>query len=90
LKAQGRIINICQQEQATRYINPIGGLELYNSQDFKEIGIELLFAKTSKHAYKQFNDAFIPYLSIIDVIMFNDSCQIQTLLQQYELRGQNA
>ena len=36
LKAQERILDICLQENATQYINPIGGLELYD-KDFFEV-----------------------------------------------------
>jgi hypothetical protein len=71
LKGQDRVIAICQALNATDYINPIGGLELYDKQDFLNVGIQLYFQKVQEVVYPQFNHEFVPYLSIIDVIMFN-------------------
>ena len=45
LKAQERILDICRQENATHYINPIGGIELYDKPTFAQAGIELSFSK---------------------------------------------
>jgi hypothetical protein len=36
LKAQTRIVDICLQEKANHYINPIGGIELYQKEVFEE------------------------------------------------------
>ena len=35
LKAQTRIVDICLQEKANHYINPIGGIELYQKEVFE-------------------------------------------------------
>jgi hypothetical protein len=35
--------------------------------------------------YPQFDEQFIPNLSIIDVLMFNSKREIETLLNDYEL-----
>ncbi|WP_201789958.1 WbqC family protein [Campylobacter sp. P0109] len=43
LKAQDRIIYINQVKKSTIYINPIGGLELYNKEDFLNNNIKLYF-----------------------------------------------
>lgn len=85
LKAQERILDICRQEGATRYINPIGGTELYDKPSFAEAGIELNFIRTNRVEYAQFKNEFIPYLSILDVLMFNDVEQTRHLLGAYEL-----
>lgn len=71
LKSEQRVIDICKVRKANTYINPIGGLELYNTENFKNEGLELKFLKTGTISYKQFNNDFIPFLSIIDVLMFN-------------------
>ncbi|AUD03941.1 WbqC family protein [Spirosoma pollinicola] len=86
LKAQERILDICRQENATHYINPIGGIELYDKHIFEETGIELRFIKAKEVEYQQFgrND-FIPWLSILDALMFNDIAGIRVLLGEYEL-----
>ncbi|GAB3994800.1 WbqC family protein [Spirosoma daeguense] len=87
LKAQERILDICRQTGATQYINPIGGTELYDKPTFAQADIQLNFIKSTKVEYAQFSktNEFVPWLSIIDILMFNDVAAIQTLLDQYEL-----
>lgn len=86
LRAQERILDICRQEKATRYINPIGGQELYDKPTFAEANMELFFIKTRPIVYPQFSgQPFVPWLSILDVLMFNDPAQVHTLLTDYEL-----
>ena len=85
LRAQNRIIEINKQLHSSVYINAIGGQELYNYEDFKKEGIELKFIKMKDIEYKQFDNVFIPNLSMIDVLMFNSKNQIQIMLNNYEL-----
>lgn len=85
LKAEEKVIGICKALNADVYINPIGGLELYKKENFKKNNIELLFLKTSDVIYKQFNNEFVPNLSIIDVMMFNSKDEIKNMLDRYEL-----
>jgi hypothetical protein len=85
LKAQERILAICQQEKASHYINPIGGIELYNKSTFVEAGINLSFIQSKRVTYPQFKNEFIPWLSILDVLMFNDVPDVRKLLEEYEL-----
>jgi hypothetical protein len=85
LKGQERIIDICKQENANEYINPVGGMDLYNKERFKEDGINLSFLKTNDTRYEQFGGEFISNLSIIDVMMFNESTECRKLLDQYSL-----
>jgi hypothetical protein len=85
LKAQTRIVDICLQEKANHYINPIGGIELYQKEVFEEKGMQLNFIKSKPVQYPQLKNDFVPWLSIIDVLMFNSVEQIQTFLDSYEL-----
>lgn len=85
LKAQNRIIDICMKENASVYINPIGGTELYNRKDFIDKKLELFFIKSNDIKYSQFGNDFAPWLSIIDVMMFNSIATIQKFLEQYTL-----
>ena len=85
LKAQERILDICRQENATRYINPIGGTELYDKPTFAQAGIELNFIKANRVEYPQLKNEFVPWLSIIDVLMFNDIPTVRAMLGDYEL-----
>ncbi len=85
LKAQDKVIHICKILKATHYINAIGGQELYSKERFKSENIQLNFIKTKLLEYKQFDNEFIPYLSIIDIMMFNDIHDIKMMLNSYEL-----
>jgi len=85
LKAEEKIIDICKQLHATTYINAIGGKELYAKQNFEKENIELHFLKSNSITYSQFKNSFVPWLSIIDVLMFNSKQYILELLQQFEI-----
>lgn len=85
LKAQERIIDICLRENAEEYLNPIGGLELYSKEKFVEKGLKLFFIKTQEITYTQLGKDFVPWLSIIDVLMFCGVGQTADLLKRYEL-----
>jgi hypothetical protein len=85
LSSQDRILDICMKEQANYYVNLIGGIDLYSKEDFAEKGIVLNFIKSKKVEYRQFNDDFVPNLSIIDILMFNDVSSIKRILNNYEL-----
>lgn len=83
-KSQDRILEICNILNTNIYINPIGGKELYDKKVFKRKRIELRFIKANKVEYAQFNHEFVPWLSIIDILMFNDIEQIKSYLNEYK------
>ncbi|MFW1883976.1 WbqC family protein [Acinetobacter nosocomialis] len=85
LSGQDRVLDICKSENALTYINPIGGVELYSKNIFLQNGVELFFIQSNKSIYKQFSDEFVPFLSIIDVMMFNDVEEIQQQLKHFHL-----
>lgn len=85
LRGEEKIIHICSCLGADYYINPCGGKELYNKQKFLEEQICLAFLETNEIEYQQFSDTFIPFLSIIDVLMFNSLLEIKLLLNEYTL-----
>ncbi len=85
LKSQDKVLAICQNLRAAVYINPIGGLELYSKETFNKQGIELKFIKSKPIEFIQFNNEFIPWLSIIDIMMFNSKEDISKLLNHYEI-----
>lgn len=85
LKAQNMALNLCSVLGATEYINAIGGTVLYDKEMFKNNGIDLFFLKTRPIEYKQFNNTFVPNLSILDVLMFNSIEQTNELLLQFDL-----
>ena len=71
LKNQEKVIALCSAIGASTYVNAIGGMELYSKETFREKDIELKFIKSKPFEYVQFGDEFVPWLSIIDVMMFN-------------------
>lgn len=85
LKAQDKVIEICNNLNANNYINSIGGKELYSKKDFNNHNIDLSFIETNLVEYKQYNNKFLPYLSIVDIMMFNDIQTISTYLKNYKL-----
>ena len=84
-KRQYRIFDVCRVLGGDKYINAIGGTELYDFEEFRENGIELAFLKTDDIVYPQFDGEFVPNLSIIDVMMFNSVPEIQDMLNRYTL-----
>lgn len=80
-----RLIQISKNLGYKNYVNAIGGKELYTKEYFNENGIKLNFIKSLPIEYKQFDNEFIPWLSIIDVLMFNSVDEVKDMLNQYEL-----
>lgn len=85
LKGQDKVIEICKSLGTKEYYNAIGGVELYSAENFNSYGIELRFLRTEYIEYKQFKNDFSPYLSIIDVMMFNSKEEIMNILDMYSL-----
>lgn len=86
LKSDKRVVSICKARSTNTYINPIGGVDLYNKSDFRAAGIELHFLETNVFSYQQFNNEFVPFLSIIDVMMFNSNEEINKMLHYFTLK----
>ena len=85
LRGEERIIEINRVLNSDRYVNPIGGMALYSFEEFSKNKIELLFIKPKEIVYDQFQNRFIPNLSLIDVLMFNNLDSVIGMLEQYEL-----
>ena len=81
-----RLLHICNSLKAERYINSMGGKELYTKEEFKKHQITLKFLLPEVQLYQQFDKTkFIPSLSIIDVLMFNSVQESRDLLKFYNL-----
>ena len=84
--AQQRIMDICLARGCSGYINAIGGKELYDKEAFAQQGLSLAFLKMDPDiAYPQGKGEFIPGLSILDVMMYNDRDEFHPLLSRYSL-----
>lgn len=86
LKGQDKVLALCEAVGASTYVNAIGGMELYSRATFGGRGIELKFLQSKSFEYLQFGNAFVPWLSIVDVMMFNSPERIVEVLGDgYEL-----
>lgn len=80
LKNQDKVLTLCQAVGATTYVNASGGIDLYSRDLFREKGIDLKFIHSKRFEYYQLGGEFVPWLSIIDVMMFNPIDTIQTCI----------
>lgn len=71
LKAQDKVLALCESVGARTYINAIGGVGLYSGEAFQARGMELKFLQSNAFVYPQGHHPFVPWLSILDVLMFN-------------------
>lgn len=86
LKNQDRVLALCVAVGANTYINAVGGMELYARDEFQARGIGLKFIKSKPFEYAQMDNEFVPWLSIIDVMMFNPLDAIRECISNnYEL-----
>ena len=86
LKKADRLIDICHLEGIDHYINASGGKEIYTKEYYGEKGVKLNFLMSEKVVYPQFKNEFVPWLSIIDILMFNSKEEITTkILPAYHL-----
>jgi len=85
LRGENKILEIANCLKTDVYINPIGGIKLYDRTIFKRAGIDLYFIETQAPSYRQFGGPFIPNLSIIDVIMFNSKDTVKEFIDNYRL-----
>lgn len=81
---QDRVIQIVRRMDGELYLNPIGGIDLYCPARFRAEGLLLRFLRMDDElTYPQLKHAFVPSLSIIDVLMFNDRQTIKDLLGRF-------
>lgn len=87
LSKEARLVDIVQREGGDQYLNAIGGEALYTKDFFARHGIALHFVKPLPIRYAQPvpDNEFVPWLSIIDVLMYNEKKEITAFLQAYEL-----
>lgn len=81
LQSQEKVIALCHCVGADTYINPTGGKSLYSSQLFARQGLELNFIESSPISYPQFGNEFVPWLSIVDVMMFNSPTSVNQFVR---------
>jgi WbqC-like protein family len=77
-----RIIRICQQLEATTYINAVNGKQLYTKETFSTAGIDLFFINLQKSF---FQDGFDPFFSTLQALFYYGKIQYSSRLKHFEL-----
>lgn len=85
LKGKDKVLHICHILNADTYYNAIGGQDLYDKKEFMDKKVKLFFLETQIKEYPQQAQNFIPFLSMIDVLMNNSVEEINLLLDSYNL-----
>ncbi|KHS76170.1 WbqC family protein [Pectobacterium brasiliense] len=86
LKSQDKVLAFGNALGAKSYSNPPGGISLYSQEAFSLHGMTLNFIQPNNIIYTQFDEPFVAWLSIIDVMMFNSSDEVLHLItNEYEL-----
>ncbi|MEY2828742.1 MAG: hypothetical protein RIQ33_600 [Bacteroidota bacterium] len=84
LKAEGestmRLINICKQINATKYLSGFGGNNYQEAELYKQHHIELTITNFKHPQYKQLWGDFVPNMSIID-LLFNHGKDAAVILK---------
>ena len=62
------LIDMCKKTQSDTYLSGIGGRQYLDEEKFEEHGITLAYQDFHHPTYRQQNEPFIPYLSVIDVL----------------------
>lgn len=69
LRAQERVVSLVKDVEAKIYVNPTGGLGLYQPTAFATEGLELRFIQPCLSPYSQNAKTFVPALSLLDLLM---------------------
>lgn len=75
-----RILEICKNLQADRYLSGIQGKNYLKIDDFKKNNIEVLFQNFQHPIYSQLYEPFLPNLSTID-LLFNEGLNSPNVLK---------
>ena len=85
LRGQKKILEICNHIGCEEYVNLPGGKDLYCKEDFDRSGIKLSFISKNEVIYPQQQKNFIDNLSMIDILMNNNSKNIKVLMSKFNL-----
>lgn len=84
-KKGDRLIAITKKLGYDKYVNSIGGMELYDKPVFAEKGVELSFVKSQRIEYDQGTTEFVPHLSVLDILMFNHPDRVWEFFHSFDL-----
>lgn len=75
-----RLIAITRSEGGSTYVNPTGGRALYDRGAFAGAGVDLRWLEADLPPYRHGLTPFVPGLSILDVLMWNDRAAVREML----------
>lgn len=84
LKAQYRILDICRREEADVYVNPPGGVDLYDKSFFAAAGIDLVFFQPGLYPDRLRNGGNDAGLSILEILAYNSPEGITDCLRTHQ------
>lgn len=88
LRAQEKVTAMCLALGGSEYTNLPGGRALYDPEAFRAAGLTLSFLQPRDVVYEQFTNPFVPWLSIIDVMMFNPQEVVRDILHsRYDIQA---
>jgi len=70
---------------ASEYVNPPGGITLFDASAFERQGIRLSFLRHELPTYSQRQPSFLASLSIIDVLMWNGREETRRMVDAYHI-----
>lgn len=85
LSAADKLIAMANIVKSNDYINSPGGIELYEKEFFAARNVKLSFIKMKEVSYQQGKNEFVPYLSMIDILMWNSIEDTKSILNEYEV-----
>lgn len=68
------------------YWNPPGGQSFFDPQKYEKEDIKLVFQSIQLKEYNQKREPFEPGLSVLDVLMFNSSDEVNQMIDYYEVQ----
>ncbi len=82
-----RLMHITKFLDSYHYINAVNGQELYDKEYFNRSDIQLNFLSPILKPYHQGESSlpFVPYLSILDLLMWEEKEDILSLISSYEI-----
>lgn len=82
-KPAERLVELTKLFNSNKYVNTIGGKELYDKEYFKQNGIELSFISSKLPPYEQGLKESIVGLSMIDILMWCEIDDIKSMLNSF-------
>jgi hypothetical protein len=83
-------LQISMRLGANTYLNPPGGREIFRPEEWKTAGVKLSFTKMNDLTYNCAPYVFELNLSILDVLMWNDTQNIRDWLQARSGKSMNS